>query len=243
MATSSWNALGINPAVVIARRTPDLADGICDDVDDCVGAYDACGICNGIAGAADPTIVADAPDHPRDSILLDCDVQQASKARPSQANAWYVTERGGRNGLPDANLRRCWMTASWPRLDDICRSSATVLVRSPLECGCSDINNRSSIATAMATSSTPWCECGGAPALRTPMPMASATMVDDCVWLHTDAPAASATMMKLAEILRVRMLQTSPQATATAMATSSTPWANAVVTAQRTPMLMASATT
>ena len=23
------------------------ADGICDDVDDCVGAYDACGVCNG----------------------------------------------------------------------------------------------------------------------------------------------------------------------------------------------------
>ena len=23
------------------------ADGICDDVDDCVGALDACGICNG----------------------------------------------------------------------------------------------------------------------------------------------------------------------------------------------------
>ena len=23
------------------------ADGICDDADDCVGAYDACGVCNG----------------------------------------------------------------------------------------------------------------------------------------------------------------------------------------------------
>ena len=23
------------------------ADGICDDVDDCVGSYDACGVCNG----------------------------------------------------------------------------------------------------------------------------------------------------------------------------------------------------
>ena len=23
------------------------ADGICDDEDDCVGAYDECGICNG----------------------------------------------------------------------------------------------------------------------------------------------------------------------------------------------------
>ena len=32
--------------VATARRTAD-ADGICDDVDDCVGAYDACGVCNG----------------------------------------------------------------------------------------------------------------------------------------------------------------------------------------------------
>ena len=23
------------------------ADGICDDVDDCVGEYDECGVCNG----------------------------------------------------------------------------------------------------------------------------------------------------------------------------------------------------
>ena len=26
------------------------ADGICDDVDDCVGEYDACGVCNGPGG-------------------------------------------------------------------------------------------------------------------------------------------------------------------------------------------------
>ena len=25
----------------------DDGDGVCDDVDDCVGEYDACGICNG----------------------------------------------------------------------------------------------------------------------------------------------------------------------------------------------------
>ena len=32
------------------------ADGICDDVDDCVGAYDECGICNG----SDLRAIADA---------------------------------------------------------------------------------------------------------------------------------------------------------------------------------------
>ena len=34
-------------------------DGICDDIDDCVGAYDACGVCNGddssCTGCADET--------------------------------------------------------------------------------------------------------------------------------------------------------------------------------------------
>ena len=36
------------------------ADGICDDVDDCVGAYDACGICNG-PGAVYECGCADIP--------------------------------------------------------------------------------------------------------------------------------------------------------------------------------------
>ncbi|MED5317836.1 MAG: hypothetical protein VX758_01730, partial [Bacteroidota bacterium] len=37
------------------------ADGICDDVDDCVGAYDACGICNG-PGAIYACGCADIPE-------------------------------------------------------------------------------------------------------------------------------------------------------------------------------------
>ena len=34
------------------------ADGICDDVDPCVGAIDACGMCN---GPGEPSTVVDAP--------------------------------------------------------------------------------------------------------------------------------------------------------------------------------------
>ena len=34
-------------AFVVARAWDADMDGICDDIDDCVGAYDACGVCNG----------------------------------------------------------------------------------------------------------------------------------------------------------------------------------------------------
>ena len=37
------------------------ADGICDDVDPCVGAYDECGICNG-PGAIYECGCADIPE-------------------------------------------------------------------------------------------------------------------------------------------------------------------------------------
>ena len=37
------------------------ADGICDDVDDCVGAYDECGVCNG-PGAIYECGCADVPE-------------------------------------------------------------------------------------------------------------------------------------------------------------------------------------
>ena len=46
------------------------ADGICDDVDDCVGAYDACGVCNG-PGAIYECGCADIPEGD-----CDCDGNQ-----------------------------------------------------------------------------------------------------------------------------------------------------------------------
>ena len=93
-------------------------------------------------------------------------------------------------------------------------------------------------ATAMATSLTPWA-CVVVTAQRTPMPMAFATTLDDCIGTHT-MHAASATAQ--APFTSAAVL-TSPLVTATATATNSTPWACVVVTAQRTPMPMASVTT
>ena len=41
-----WTPLAIAAATVM--RDAD-ADGICDDIDDCVGTFDECGVCNGPA--------------------------------------------------------------------------------------------------------------------------------------------------------------------------------------------------
>ena len=46
------------------------ADGVCDDVDDCVGAYDACGVCNGPG----PVFECGCEDVPEDD--CDCDGNQ-----------------------------------------------------------------------------------------------------------------------------------------------------------------------
>ena len=43
-ATATLDALGVCGGDCAADAD---ADGICDDVDDCVGAVDACGVCNG----------------------------------------------------------------------------------------------------------------------------------------------------------------------------------------------------
>ena len=45
-------------------------DGTCDDVDDCVGSFDACGICNGL-GAIYECGCADIPEG-----FCDCDFNQ-----------------------------------------------------------------------------------------------------------------------------------------------------------------------
>ena len=50
-------------------------DDICDDVDDCVGEYDECGVCNGPGGTYqcdDGSYVCDASDCPDDG---ECDAQ------------------------------------------------------------------------------------------------------------------------------------------------------------------------
>ncbi|MDA0940674.1 MAG: FISUMP domain-containing protein [Bacteroidetes bacterium] len=47
------------------------ADGICDDVDDCVGAYDACGVCNGDDTSCQGCTDSEACNYDPDAIFTD----------------------------------------------------------------------------------------------------------------------------------------------------------------------------
>ena len=68
-ATATATATSSTPSACAVVNDAD-ADGICDDVDDCVGAYDECGVCNG-PGAIYECGCADIPEG-------DCDVTATS---------------------------------------------------------------------------------------------------------------------------------------------------------------------
>ena len=62
------------------------SDGVCDDIDDCVGAYDECGVCNG-PGAIYECGCADIPEGECDcvgtlytTIIVDCECEQLDPA-------------------------------------------------------------------------------------------------------------------------------------------------------------------
>ena len=247
------------------------ADGICDDVDDCVGALDECGICNG-PGAIYECGCSDIPEGD-----CDCDGNQLDALGVRAVK---------RTPMPMASVTT-WTTA-WAL--DACGIDAIY----------DDVlTSQKAIATATATNSTPWA-CVVVTAQRTPMPMASvttwttalahstlvasatalapSTSVDvltslketatvtatsSTPWayvvvtaLQTPMPMASVTTWTTAwahstlaasataqaRSTSVDVL-TSPPATATVTATSSTPWACVVVTALLMPMPMASVTT
>ena len=188
------------------------ADGICDDVDDCVGELDECGICNG-PGAIYECGCSDIPEGD-----CDCDGSQLDALGVVAVTAW-------RGPMASVTMSDCV-----GELDEcgICNGPGAIY-----ECGCSDIpagdcdcdgNQLDALGV-----------CGGDCAAD-----ADADGICDDgrlrgrtrrVWhLQRRAPSTSADAL------------TSQKETATATETSSTPWACVAVTAQRTPMPMASAT-
>ena len=66
--SGGFYAINIGDCAALDYSCPDDdADGICDDVDDCVGAYDECGVCNGSGASVeceDGSLVCDASDCP-----------------------------------------------------------------------------------------------------------------------------------------------------------------------------------
>ena len=193
------------------------ADGICDDVDTCVGELDACGVCNG-PGAIYECGCADIPEG-------ECDC--AGNALDALGVCGGDCEADvDADGICD-DVDDCVGT-----LDacGICNGPGSVY-----ECGCADIP--AGDVTAMATSSM---RLANVVALvrPTPMPMAFVT-----TWIHAWASSTlvgCATAQGLSSPVDARA---SRRATATAMATNSTPWAFAGATARKMKMEMAFATT
>ena len=112
------------------------ADGICDDVDDCVGELDECGICNG-PGAIYECGCSDIP-------AGDCDGNQLDALGVCGGDCAADADADGICDDVDdcVGARRVWhLQRSWR----------------DHECGCSDIEN---CGYATETSSTPWV-CGG----------------------------------------------------------------------------------
>ena len=110
-------------ALGVCGINPDAdADGICDDVDDCVGSYDACG-CNG-PGEIYECGCSDIP-----AATCDCDGQPARRL-----GLVVVTARPTR--MPMASLRRR-RRLRWAACDACgvgCNGPGEIY-----ECGCSDI--------------------------------------------------------------------------------------------------------
>ena len=114
------------------------ADGICDDVDDCVGAYDECGICNG-PGAIYECGCADIPEGDR------------LRRQPARrlGRVWDCAEDLDADGICD-DVDDC--VGAYDECG-ICNGPGAIY-----ECGCADIPEGD--CDCDATVSTPWA-CGG----------------------------------------------------------------------------------
>ena len=192
------------------------ADGICDDVDDCVGELDACGVCNG-PGEIYECGCADIPEG-------DCDCDGTKKTPWAFAAA---IARLTRTLTASATM---WTTA----LASLTLVAfATVLER--FRCGCSDIpagdcdcdgNQLDALGV-----------CGGDCAAKMPMRMASAMMWMTALASLMLAACAYRPLWKRSSTYRADQMQDIPAVWRLRLRrqASSTPWA-CVVTAQKMPI-------
>ena len=100
------------------------ADGICDDVDDCVGALDACGICNGPGeiyecGCADiPEGNCDCDGNQLDAIGGMVEIAQRMLTPMASATMWTLVSAARRTVAPTttktdfATLKKLWVVHS-----------------------------------------------------------------------------------------------------------------------------------
>ena len=188
-------------------------DGVCDDVDFCIGEFDARGVCNG----------------PGEIYECGC-----ATSRPATATATATSSTPSASAVeiaPPMRMQTASVTTSTTASESSTpAASATDLARST---SVAAPTFRPATATATATSSTP---SASAVATAPPMRMQTASVMTSTTASESSTPAASAT--DLARSTSVAA-PTSQRETVTATATSSTPSASAVATAP--PMRMQTA--
>ena len=241
---SSWNASGINPAFLPVF--PDLAD----DTYATIGLTGPAST-SGIAGAADPSIVEDNTQQITPFFLTPGATNLESTTLTGAS--WYVLNTAA-NGLPDANLQVLIMQVTTS--DEI--SGQMNFQVFPLGVGADQVQQQVPF-DGVGTFPLDVDGCTDATACNY---NADAT-VDDGTCLQEDECGVCGIQVTASLRLGRLRLQRQPRstnvarrvqrvwqrhvltmlATATAKATSSTPWAYVAVTAQQTPMPMASVTT
>ena len=194
------------------------ADGICDDVDDCVGALDACGVCNG-PGVIYECGCTDIPEGD-----CDCDGNQED----ALGCVWRRTCAADMDadGICD-DVDDC--VGAFDACG-VCNGPGEIY-----ECGCSDIPEGTVIATA--TSSTRSAHAV-ATALRTPMRMASVTTWTTASEAMTNAAFATGRVRCMPAVVLAFQ-----KGIAIATATKKMRWAFVVAIVLPTKMRMASVTT
>ena len=195
------------------------ADGICDNVDPCVGELDECGICNG-PGAIYECGCADIPEGD-----CDCDGNQLDALGVCGGDCEADEDA---DGICDDVDPLCWRTRRVRHLQRPGAPSTSADV----------LTFPKAIATVTATSLTPSASVA-VTARPTKMPMAFVTTSIHVLENSTSAASATAAWRHL----RVRMCGHPRRRLRHATATSLTPSASVAVTARPTKMPMAFVTT
>ena len=232
-------------------------DGICDNVDDCVGSLDSCGVCNGpgsiySCGCADiPAGDCDCEGNALDALEICggtctadvdgdgvCDIDET----PGCTNPFAcnydstATDDDGFCEVFDAVGECGGICTSDGDGDGVCDDvdecvgtlDACGVCNGPGEIyACGCAESQPETATATATSSTPSASAA-ALALRMRTATASATMSTTA-----SAPSTPAGFATVPARFMPAAARESHPATATATATSSTPWASAAALARR----------
>ena len=134
------DALGVCGGTCVADAD---SDGICDDVDDCVGTPDALGVCNGTCTAdANNDGICDSDAVPGCTDATACNYNEAANVDDGNctyATTWYADADGDGTGHTYTFVQACTAPAGYVAISgDTCPDDANKL--SPGTCGCGNVD-------------------------------------------------------------------------------------------------------